>query len=565
MNPKVKNFFTKSNTAILILFMIAHIVPLVFLFRFKHDMRGTEYFFFLLPIGAILINMPVAARITGAIFKEGKLGTFLKRFTLLIVGLLRLTANSTLIMLMIAFFHDFKKDLISKFPVKEKEYIYLEDAIRRRDHNAVREKMAKRHDSTYNFTRLSAAQFRAIVEQVTRPDFNQIKINDSLRYGFSKYRINDIFYSDSLHNRYDSTWGLFIPREEMAKLTTSLLANNYLSPRFREVNKRILTTVDSDNLEFDKLKAESYAKKYEVEKAIKYYKIYLKKCKEENIPVPPTIRAYIEERKSGAPFREKLYSEVMRQMPEMFFEDYYNTENISIFNKRDVNNFQAYVYNILYGYDGMFYWVDEEEKTYRGFYSIVNALFGTRNSNKRNRDAMEMISGVPVLKSEGSSDLNFDHYNSEFFTWFRKNMIPSPDESIAGFSYQKLYNTLFHTRIREMYLAHLYLYHGADTGIDDIARKYKKALRKNKHVGWEFFYDYNNRFPSEVTDNDGYANTAVEYGTWIRRSIDGSYDEVLLLVKEILNKYDRTWKERADRYCPDFWYQPDGGEEYYGY
>lgn len=564
MNPKVKSFFRKSHTAALILFVIAHIILTIVLFK-ELKVRGAEYFIFLLPIGAALINIPVAGRITGAIFKEGKLGNFLRRSVLFIVGVLRTAANVTLILFIIAMSESLIKDARSKFPVKEKEYLFLEDAIKRGDYSGAQEKMRKRHDSTYNYNRLSAAQFRATVKQVTRPDFKRVSINDSLRFGLSRFRTDEVFYSDSLHSRYDSVWGSYIPREEMAELTTALLASSYLSPRFREVTKRILTTVDADNLEFDKLKADSYAKRHEVEKALKYYKIYIDKCKKENTPVPPTIRAYVDERKSGAAFREKLYSEVMRQLPPLFFRDYDSDESLSIFDKRDVNEFRAYIYDVLYGYDGIFYWVDESEKTYKGFYPIVNSLFGTRSSDVRNRDAMEMISGVTILKKSSSSDLDFDHYNGEFFTWCRKNMIPSPNETIAGVSYQRLYNILFRERVQEMYLAHLYLYYGSMNGIESIAAEYKRALKKNKHSGWEFFYDYSTSFPEEVTDN-GFANTNVEYGTWVRRHIDGSYNELLELVKAILTQYDQTWKERADRYCPAFWEPEDYYEgDYDGY
>lgn len=156
--------------------------------------------------------------------------------------------------------------------------------------------------------------------------------------------------------------------------------------------------------------------------------------------------------------------------------------------------------------------------------------------------------GLPAF-TDGKTELNdymsddFLHYNPDFVYWAFENLVPNPEETLDGYSYQSLYDIVGSRFIRLLAETYILLgYRDEDIGY------YRDGIEEGDFDAWLFtedrefiFRDLNARYSPEGADSPLTANMA--YTWWIRRNIDGSSYAFWDGISDILQTYDPEFYE----------------------
>ena len=160
-------------------------------------------------------------------------------------------------------------------------------------------------------------------------------------------------------------------------------------------------------------------------------------------------------------------------------------------------------------------------------------------------EGIEKISGLPA-KVEKEILVPFDWYNPELIQWGAENMIPEPDQSIAGYLAQELYDNNYSRFFRLQTESYLWL---QDHGYAMHQGQYLDAM---KNVDFEGLTYLENRYRGELTQyvpSYGYDSSdwlpEIAIGFWLRRGIDGTHEELWEGLRKLLVTYDADWWSKA--------------------
>jgi len=143
--------------------------------------------------------------------------------------------------------------------------------------------------------------------------------------------------------------------------------------------------------------------------------------------------------------------------------------------------------------------------------------------------AIEELSGQKVYKGTMDDGFDFKYVNPAFVSWVSDNLIPHPDNNFLGMSSQKIYDIVFRENARDTWSQNRVLeYH---FGLEDLAASYEDGMSYEDFQGHEYL----------ISRFRGTNVNAVRAGIFIRRKIDGSYDEVTNAMMKIITLYDSEW------------------------
>lgn len=180
-------------------------------------------------------------------------------------------------------------------------------------------------------------------------------------------------------------------------------------------------------------------------------------------------------------------------------------------------------------------------------------VFARKNNIPVEKDkqysALEAMAGVS-LYTHNPKDTNyeFSYINPEIVKWAHQTLIPIPQNQFYNYSYQKIYNKVFRSKMRLYALTHYHLHN--ITKAQQIVSTFKEEL--NKDDSWapqsfvnKQFSDFNingSMINPDAKDNYKWSR-GDEFGFWIRRMVDGSADELWKGLEKVLSLYDNEWKE----------------------
>ena len=143
--------------------------------------------------------------------------------------------------------------------------------------------------------------------------------------------------------------------------------------------------------------------------------------------------------------------------------------------------------------------------------------------------SVEKHAGVPMYLPSNPEIDDYSHINPEFVSWIYNNMLPAPDNDFLGVEIDKIYDTVFLERVRSLWINHSMITDQYD--LEDLANRYEESLDIYGNGAWTWL--------NETFDDTGI--DPVDAGTIIRRNLDGSYNEMMRLMKKTLVLYDNEW------------------------
>lgn len=165
--------------------------------------------------------------------------------------------------------------------------------------------------------------------------------------------------------------------------------------------------------------------------------------------------------------------------------------------------------------------------------------------------AMDALAGMPVYNSVNENYDDFDRVNPDFVTWVSNNLIPHPDNAFLGMSAQKVYNVVFQPNARDTWTQWRLMEYQFD--MEQLAADYEDGMEYDDFQGYEY-----------LKANFGQGNiNPILAGIFIRRIIDGSYDQVIHAMKKVMALYDNEWITEQLTYLPNAAYQGYDEEEVY--
>ncbi len=158
----------------------------------------------------------------------------------------------------------------------------------------------------------------------------------------------------------------------------------------------------------------------------------------------------------------------------------------------------------------------------------------------------EKISGHSV--SMGSTeDSPFAHINPQIIRWGIDNLIPSPEYTVRGVTYRKIYENCFRDITRLYALCYVYL-----TNVKDIsaeAHAYKSAFSDEEFHAIPWLSDRYDDFRSDIDERVSYRSDQI-FGFWLRRYLDGSADVIWEAFSYLLSLYDNQFLQNIT--SPDY-------------
>jgi hypothetical protein len=151
------------------------------------------------------------------------------------------------------------------------------------------------------------------------------------------------------------------------------------------------------------------------------------------------------------------------------------------------------------------------------------------------------LAGLEIQARGETEGLPFGRYNAAIIRWGYQNLIPSPNDQVAGLKCQALYDGVFQRFFRLTADAYLYLDKGKLWDKERAA--YQKAMKRPRFDGINYLQGrYGNALPGYTLSQDGTAFTApMGIGFWLRRKMDGTAGEVWTGLGKLMALYDAAW------------------------
>ena len=182
---------------------------------------------------------------------------------------------------------------------------------------------------------------------------------------------------------------------------------------------------------------------------------------------------------------------------------------------------------------------------YGDFNECAGRLSGQAPRNYSDLGPIEALAGVPATVP---SNFEFDAVNPEFVSWARRELLPPPDQMIAGLPVQMAYERVFQRFFRVMAESAAWLIeiHALDVEAND----YVDATSKGAY-GIEWLERRYAAIPIQDAYADGTSMTGqMAAGFWLRRTLDGSAPVCWHTLRELLERYDAQWLEELGKAYP---------------
>jgi hypothetical protein len=158
-------------------------------------------------------------------------------------------------------------------------------------------------------------------------------------------------------------------------------------------------------------------------------------------------------------------------------------------------------------------------------------------------DEFDSLTGMHTfLEQTGDDTLPFQKVNPLFIAWAHSTLIPDPSLPFAGYTYQCVYDACFQRFFRLM--THCYLLLQNDLKAPEEIAAYREQFTQNGSFdAVQYLIErYSSR---DINDSDFFYYTVPEaIGFWMRRSMDGSADELWKGLSKLMALYDDSWFQR---------------------
>lgn len=357
----------------------------------------------------------------------------------------------------------------------------------------------------------------------------------------------------------------YLPREKLSKLFLeygkfymqygeSYMADRYFSSAsdLNPGEAEIILTI-----------ADIQYKDYNLEKAAELYEQYVSLMKNDDKAnkIPNRINEFLESGMYGPTLQKNLFECWLHDYPQNPWEtsEYYDYQHIPYMYIGD----RAYGpcwYNplsVLYGPE----YYDVNDPTSFGLAGCAAKILGSE-PKRENVDALEEILTMDLFQD---LDLPFKCINPQAVKWIRKNLTPDPNLVLIDKPCRFIYDIVFKDACRQKALGYAFLVNYYDPATE--ASEYEYEMNNKEYFyGPSYLYDkyYNN------AENSGKSDQAYsivnDAGFWLRRKIDGSYDEIWMLLSQAMNQYDGEWLEYmwgGWEYFNNGYYEEENYEEPY--
>ncbi len=353
----------------------------------------------------------------------------------------------------------------------------------------------------------------------------------------------------------------YLPEDKLSKLFLDYgqFYLDYGEPYTADMFFSSASDLNPGNAEIILSIADIYYKDYSLEKAAELYEQYVSLMKNDDRAnkIPNRVNEFLESGLYGPTLQKNLFECWFNDLPQYPYEskDYYAYQNIPYMyiGERTYGPFWENLHRALFGPD----YYSEEDSASLGLSGCAARILG-REPERDNVDALEEILSMDLFRE---LDLPFKCINPEAVKWIRKNLIPSPDLVLIDKPCRFIYDIVFKDACRNMSLGYAFLVNYYDPMTE--ASEYEYEMQNEESFyGPSYLYDkYYNDAEYSGRSEDAYriVNNA---GFWLRRKMDGSYDEIWMLLSRAMNQYDGEWLE----YMWEGWEyseNEDYEEEYY--
>ncbi len=487
---------------------------------------------------ASMLNLPFAYRYAQSIYRDNVPGKAAKTSYLILIIILRILANG----LSVGVTVDYSDKIATVFngiiPITDRVYKVIDDELSGSNLSDVEHLIEEYGADRLDQDRIGASNFEAMMNlyavqssSVGRGNLTSL-LNSRLSFGPT----NSAFYSDSILISYDDVWGDYVTAETMCGYLYLLIEDDApMSSEFEKRVEELIGILDPVSARLAKIKGDKFASENDVVEAQKWYSKYIEQCELSGAVVEPEIVVYVNNRYHPSEIQEKLYTRLLDVIPKNSFASLSYMDNddptIHLSGKGEVGYCYIDLSLVIFGGD---YWSDSEHcyVSMDGAIAIADRVWSCNTYGETK--GFEKISGLQILSQPADSSF-FPHYNSEFIGWVEQNLVPEPSDFLGRNTFQKMYDVLFKKRVRDLFLAYVYL-QGEESRRRSYTEQYRDAIIDGDEYGGLNFVYGSFR---DVSVEDEYI--AEEIGTLLRRSIDGSYSEVVALLFTILNEYDTQW------------------------
>jgi hypothetical protein len=370
-----------------------------------------------------------------------------------------------------------------------------------------------------------------------------------------KYMMN---YENSLISKY-------LPPEKLSKLFMEYgrFYMKYGEPYMADMYFNSASGLNPGDAEIILSIADINYQDYNLEKAAGLYEQYVSLMKNDDKAnkIPNRINEFLESGMYGPTLQKNLFECWLHDLPQSSYEntEYYEYQDIPYMyiGERAYGPVWGNLYRCLYG--PMYYY--DDDSTSFGMSGCAARFIG-REPEKENVDALEEILTMNLFQD---LDLPFKCINPDAIKWIRKNLIPGPDLILIDKPCRFIYDIVFKEACRQKALGYALLVNYYDP--DSEASEYEYQMQSEEYFyGPSYIYDKYYEDAEYSGRSEEVYKLVEDAGFWLRRKIDGSYDEIWKLLAEVMNQYDSEWLEymwEGWEYFEDGYYEEEYPEEEY--
>jgi len=411
---------------------------------------------------------------------------------------------------------------------------------------------------------LIAKNFEESISQV-------YELRDEISPGMEIYALNerlgfDVFSTMDSLGKYlmdyeNSEISKYLPAERLSNLFIEYgefyleYGESYMADMFF----RSAAELDPGNAEILLTIADIQYEDYNLATAAELYEQYVSLMKNDDKAnkIPGRITDFLEAEMYGTALQKNLFECWLHDYPASSYEtiEYYDNYDIPYMFIGD-RPYGPSWYNLQYALYGPDIYYSDDSTSY-GMSGCAARILG-REPVRDNVDALEEILTMELFLD---LDLPFNSINPEAVKWIRKNLIPGTEMVLIDKQCQFIYDIVFKNICRQKALGYALLVNYYDT--DTEASEYEYAMANEEYFyGPSYLYDRYYDDAEYSGKSDEVYRMIEEAGFWLRRKIDGSYDEVWNLFSQLMNQFDPEWFDyiwEGWEYFEDGYYE----EEYY--
>lgn len=185
------------------------------------------------------------------------------------------------------------------------------------------------------------------------------------------------------------------------------------------------------------------------------------------------------------------------------------------------------------GISGILYYGDLNE--------CVAEHVGTQTASYSDNAPFAELAGVPLYSDLMDDSKPFGFFNPDLVRWGHENLIPPATATVAGVAVTTIYSVVFSRFFRLITESYLWLVQSGNWRKEQ--DEYWKMAQKKNVWGVEWLQK---RYAGALKPYDiGWDGTCMTpqmaIGFWLRRSLDGTSDELWTGLKKVMTRFDADW------------------------